>query len=158
MPRLMRSGVLAKGSADYQALCVYRAHFRRGARTDPQDRRAVCARHMACPPAPRRCNSRCANPRVTSTICGVTKPERIRQTLEWASFRRARRVLDRTHGAAVRHRRSGSDARLQARMILDELISPTRSAPFVDYPKPGILFRDITTLLGNARAFPPRGG
>ena len=22
-----------------------------------------------------------------------------------------------------------------------------------DYPKPGILFRDITTLLGNARAF-----
>ena len=23
----------------------------------------------------------------------------------------------------------------------------------VDYPKPGILFRDITTLLGNARAF-----
>ena len=22
-----------------------------------------------------------------------------------------------------------------------------------DYPKPGIMFRDITTLLGNARAF-----
>ncbi|MGH6789847.1 MAG: adenine phosphoribosyltransferase, partial [Pseudolabrys sp.] len=22
-----------------------------------------------------------------------------------------------------------------------------------DYPKPGIIFRDITTLLGNARAF-----
>ena len=26
-----------------------------------------------------------------------------------------------------------------------------RSIP--DYPKPGIIFRDITTLLGNARAF-----
>ena len=23
-----------------------------------------------------------------------------------------------------------------------------------DYPQPGIMFRDITTLLGNARAFP----
>ncbi|MFG1463805.1 adenine phosphoribosyltransferase [Xanthobacter sp. DSM 24535] len=43
--------------------------------------------------------------------------------------------------------------------------SPLNSAPaeatdlravirtIVDYPKPGILFRDITTLLGNARAF-----
>src|SRR5205809_8084620 len=28
---------------------------------------------------------------------------------------------------------------------------PIRSIP--DYPKPGIIFRDITTLLGNARAF-----
>ena len=28
---------------------------------------------------------------------------------------------------------------------------PIRSIP--DYPKPGIMFRDITTLLGNARAF-----
>ncbi len=27
-----------------------------------------------------------------------------------------------------------------------------------DYPKPGILFRDITTLLGDARLVPPRGG
>jgi hypothetical protein len=25
-----------------------------------------------------------------------------------------------------------------------------------DYPKPGIIFRDITTLLGNARAFAGR--
>src|SRR6187431_3646064 len=33
----------------------------------------------------------------------------------------------------------------------DALISSIRTIP--DYPKPGILFRDITTLLGNARAF-----
>ncbi|MGB3501281.1 MAG: adenine phosphoribosyltransferase [Mesorhizobium sp.] len=33
----------------------------------------------------------------------------------------------------------------------DTLISSIRTIP--DYPKPGILFRDITTLLGNARAF-----
>ncbi len=31
------------------------------------------------------------------------------------------------------------------------LINAIRTIP--DYPKPGILFRDITTLLGNARAF-----
>ncbi len=33
----------------------------------------------------------------------------------------------------------------------DTLLSAIRTIP--DYPKPGILFRDITTLLGNARAF-----
>src|ERR1700752_1261098 len=33
----------------------------------------------------------------------------------------------------------------------DSLLSAIRTTP--DYPKPGILFRDITTLLGNARAF-----
>jgi adenine phosphoribosyltransferase len=33
-------------------------------------------------------------------------------------------------------------------IVLDETV---RSIP--DYPKPGIIFRDITTLLGNARAF-----
>jgi len=33
----------------------------------------------------------------------------------------------------------------------DDLQSAVRTIP--DYPKPGILFRDITTLLGNAQAF-----
>ena len=32
-----------------------------------------------------------------------------------------------------------------------ELAAAIRSIP--DYPKPGIIFRDITTLLGDARAF-----
>src|SRR5258708_35376502 len=32
-----------------------------------------------------------------------------------------------------------------------DLKASVRTIP--DYPKPGILFRDITTLLGNARAF-----
>ena len=37
-------------------------------------------------------------------------------------------------------------------MILeDDLKAAVRTIP--DYPKPGILFRDITTLLGDARAF-----
>ena len=33
----------------------------------------------------------------------------------------------------------------------DTLVSAIRNIP--NYPKPGIMFRDITTLLGNARAF-----
>src|SRR5574337_1724497 len=35
--------------------------------------------------------------------------------------------------------------------VQNDLRAAIRSIP--DYPKPGILFRDITTLLGNARAF-----
>ncbi len=36
-------------------------------------------------------------------------------------------------------------------MLRDDLSAAVRTIP--DYPKPGILFRDITTLLGDARAF-----
>lgn len=35
--------------------------------------------------------------------------------------------------------------------LVDDLKQAIRTIP--DYPKPGIMFRDITTLLGNARAF-----
>ncbi len=35
--------------------------------------------------------------------------------------------------------------------LLNDLRAAIRTIP--DYPKPGIMFRDITTLLGNARAF-----
>src|SRR3569833_641423 len=35
--------------------------------------------------------------------------------------------------------------------IADDLKASVRAIP--DYPKPGIMFRDISTLLGNARAF-----
>src|SRR3954469_5848223 len=36
-------------------------------------------------------------------------------------------------------------------VLENDLTAAVRSIP--DYPKPGIVFRDITTLLGNARAF-----
>src|SRR5437660_10814965 len=36
-------------------------------------------------------------------------------------------------------------------VLENDLRAAIRSIP--DYPKPGIMFRDITTLLGNARAF-----
>jgi len=38
-----------------------------------------------------------------------------------------------------------------ARLAMNDLAASIRTIP--DYPKPGILFRDITTLLGDARAF-----
>jgi len=38
-----------------------------------------------------------------------------------------------------------------ARPAMNDLAASVRTIP--DYPKPGILFRDITTLLGDARAF-----
>jgi adenine phosphoribosyltransferase len=41
--------------------------------------------------------------------------------------------------------------RLVKHTLEETLLSAIRTIP--DYPKPGILFRDITTLLGNARAF-----
>ncbi|MCA1299297.1 adenine phosphoribosyltransferase [Stappia indica] len=40
---------------------------------------------------------------------------------------------------------------MTAETVSDELLAAIRTIP--DYPKKGILFRDITTLLGNARAF-----
>jgi adenine phosphoribosyltransferase len=40
---------------------------------------------------------------------------------------------------------------LMSATLKDELIAAIRNIP--DYPKPGIMFRDITTLLGNPRAF-----
>ena len=46
----------------------------------------------------------------------------------------------------------GGNGALRMKLTLeDTLVSSIRTIP--DYPKPGILFRDITTLLGNARAF-----
>src|SRR5437764_13531124 len=36
-------------------------------------------------------------------------------------------------------------------VLENDLAAAVRNIP--DYPKPGIVFRDITTLLGNARAF-----
>jgi adenine phosphoribosyltransferase len=40
---------------------------------------------------------------------------------------------------------------MDARSVSEELIASIRTIP--DYPKPGVQFRDITTLLNDARAF-----
>ena len=46
---------------------------------------------------------------------------------------------------------TGNGATGMKSSLEETLLSAIRTIP--DYPKPGILFRDITTLLGNARAF-----
>jgi len=52
----------------------------------------------------------------------------------------------------IRAEIEGNKRRLIMQGSLEEtLLSAIRTIP--DYPKPGIMFRDITTLLGNARAF-----
>jgi len=76
-------GVLAKGSADFKRY-VYQPSS--DAALEPiRQIEAVCAKH-GVPPGAAALQFSMRDPRVTSTICGVTKPERIGQTLEWASF------------------------------------------------------------------------
>jgi D-threo-aldose 1-dehydrogenase len=46
---------------------------------------AICAEH-GVPPGALALQFSLRDPRVTSTICGVSKPERVRQTLDWAAY------------------------------------------------------------------------
>ena len=77
------SGVLAKGSADYK----YYVYQQASAETlDPIRRiEEVCARRKI-PTGAAALQFSMRDPRVTSTICGVTKPERVQQTLDWAAW------------------------------------------------------------------------
>ncbi len=45
----------------------------------------ICARH-GVPAGAVALQFSLRDPRVASTICGVSKPERVAQTLEWAAF------------------------------------------------------------------------
>lgn len=76
-------GVLAKGSETYQRY-VYQEASEEA--LDPIRRiEAICARH-GIPPGAAALQFSMRDARVTSTICGVSKPERVRQTLEWAAW------------------------------------------------------------------------
>ena len=76
-------GVLAKGSQSYPRYVYQEAS---DAALDPIRRiERICARYGA-PPGAAALQFSMRDPRVTSTICGVSKPERVRQTLEWASY------------------------------------------------------------------------
>jgi D-threo-aldose 1-dehydrogenase len=76
-------GVLAKGSETYHHYVYQPAS---GAMLDPIRRiEAICAKHKV-PPGAAALQFSMRDPRVASTICGVTKPERVQQTLEWATF------------------------------------------------------------------------
>ena len=76
-------GVLAKGSSKYPRYVYQEAS---DATLDPiRWIEAICARH-GVPPGAAALQFSMRDPRVASTICGVTRPERVRQTLQWASF------------------------------------------------------------------------
>lgn len=77
------SGVLAKGSAAHPRYAYQEAS---GEMLEPVRRvEAVCAKH-GIPPGAAALQFSLREPRITSTICGVSSPERIRQTLEWAAW------------------------------------------------------------------------
>jgi D-threo-aldose 1-dehydrogenase len=77
------SGVLAKGSSVYPRYVYQDAS---AAMLDPIRRiEAICARHNV-PAGAAALQFSLRDPRITSTVCGVTRPERIRETLEWARF------------------------------------------------------------------------
>jgi D-threo-aldose 1-dehydrogenase len=76
-------GVLAKGSGEYRRYVYQEAS---DAVLDPIRRiEAICARH-GVPPGAAALQFSTRDPRVASTVCGVSKPERVAQTLEWARF------------------------------------------------------------------------
>lgn len=75
------SGVLAKGVADYPRYVYQEAN---DAALDPIRRiEEVCARH-GVPTGVAALQFSIRDPRVAGTIVGVTKPERVQQTIEWA--------------------------------------------------------------------------
>jgi D-threo-aldose 1-dehydrogenase len=76
-------GVLAKGSDSYPRYVYQEASEDV---LDPIRRiEAICARH-GVPPGAVALQFSMRDERITSTICGVSKPERVAQTLEWARY------------------------------------------------------------------------
>jgi len=76
-------GVLAKGSGSYPRYVYQEASEEM---LDPVRRvEAVCAKH-GVPPGAAALQFSMRDPRITSTICGVSRPERVAQTLEWARW------------------------------------------------------------------------
>jgi D-threo-aldose 1-dehydrogenase len=77
------AGVLAKGSDAYPRYVYQEASE---AQLDPVRRvEAVCARH-GVPPGAAALQFSMRDPRITATICGVSKPERVAETLGWAAY------------------------------------------------------------------------
>lgn len=76
-------GVLAKGTATHKRYVYQEASAEMLAPVRQVE--AVCVKH-GIPPGAAALQFSLRDPRITATICGVTKPERVQQTLEWASF------------------------------------------------------------------------
>ena len=77
------SGVLAKGTSSYKRYVYQEASEEM---LDPIRRiESVCARH-GIPTGAAALQFSMRDPRITATICGVSRPERVAQTLEWARW------------------------------------------------------------------------
>jgi len=77
------SGVLAKGSGTYKRYVYQEAS---DAALEPVRRvEEICQRHDV-PPGAAALQFSLRDPRIAATVCGVTRPERVGQTLDWASF------------------------------------------------------------------------
>jgi D-threo-aldose 1-dehydrogenase len=77
------SGVLAKGSTVYPRYAYQEASEEM---LDPIRKiEAICTLH-GVPPGAAALQFSLRDPRIASTICGVTKPERVKQTVNWARF------------------------------------------------------------------------
>ncbi|MGI9417754.1 MAG: aldo/keto reductase [Geminicoccaceae bacterium] len=84
-------GVFAKGSANH-ARYVYQEASE--AMLEPVRRvESICAKH-GIPPGALALQFSMRDPRVASTICGVSKPERVQQTLDWANLPIAQEVWE----------------------------------------------------------------
>ena len=90
-------GVLAKGSTNHARYVYQEAD---DAMLEPVKRiEAICAEHDV-PPGALALQFSMRDPRVTSTICGVSKPERVQQTLDWANWPIPDDVWEKVEGLA----------------------------------------------------------
>jgi D-threo-aldose 1-dehydrogenase len=77
-------GVLAKGSDAFKRYVYQEASDEV---LSPVKRiEAVCARH-GVPPGAAALQFSMRDPRIASTICGVSKPERVEETIAWAEWK-----------------------------------------------------------------------
>ena len=76
-------GVLAKGSDTYHRYVYQEASNQILAPIARME--AVCARH-GVPPGAAALQFSLRDPRIASTICGVSRPERVAETLAWAKW------------------------------------------------------------------------
>ncbi|MGI9510856.1 MAG: aldo/keto reductase [Geminicoccaceae bacterium] len=76
-------GVLAKGAAHHGRYVYQEASEEMLAPIRQIE--AICAKHDV-PPGALALQFSMRDPRVTSTLCGVSRPERVQQTLDWASL------------------------------------------------------------------------
>ena len=76
-------GVLAKGSKEYPRYVYQEASEKM---LDPVRRvEAACARH-GVPVGAAALQFSMRDPRIAATICGVSRPERVKETLDWAAW------------------------------------------------------------------------